>query len=65
VPIESIEIWAADERQEVLDLDKTQEGVALFLVTNLHKLANHKIDKIIFIPKNGHKLELTLRENRT
>jgi len=59
VPIESIQIWAANKCQEVLNLDKTQEGVALFLVTNLDKLANHKIDKIIFIPENGHNLELT------
>ena len=59
VPVESIQIWAANKCIEVLDLDNTQEGVAHFLVTNLYKLANHKIDKIIFIPKNGHKLELT------
>jgi len=46
-------------------LDNTQEGVAHFLVTNLYKLANHKIDKIIVILENDHKLELTLRKNRT
>jgi len=65
VPIKKIEIRAEDECIEVLDLKKTQEGVTLFLVTNLYRLANHKIDKIIFIPENAHKLELTLRENRT
>jgi len=59
VPIESIEIWAANKCIEVLDLKKTQEGVAHFLVTNLYRLANRQISKIIFIPKNGHKLELT------
>jgi hypothetical protein len=59
VPIESIEIWAANKCIEVLDLDSTQEGVTLFLVTTLDQLANHEINKIVFILKNRHNLELT------
>jgi hypothetical protein len=59
VPLKRIEIWAADKCIEVLDLDKTQEGVTHFLVTNLDKLAEHCINKIIFIPEEGHNLELT------
>jgi len=59
VPVESIQIWAADGRQEVLGLEKTQEGVAHFLVTNLDKLADHQIEKIIFTLGKGHNLELT------
>jgi hypothetical protein len=59
VPVESIQIWAEDECIEVLDLKKTQEGVTLFLVTNLDQLADHEIDKIIFILENRHNLELT------
>jgi len=53
VPIKSIEIWAADKRIEVLDLDNTQEGVVLFLVTNLTKLDERQIGKIIFIPQKS------------
>jgi hypothetical protein len=59
MPVKSIQIWAANKCIEVLDLDNTQEGVAHFLVTNLDQLANHQIDKIIFIPENRHNLELT------
>jgi hypothetical protein len=59
VPVESIQIWAENKCVEILDLDNTQEGVTLFLVTNLDKLADHQIDKIIFTLGNGHKLELT------
>jgi hypothetical protein len=59
MPVKSIQIWAANKCIEVLDLKKTQEGVAHFLVTNLDKLADRQIGKIIFILENGHNLELT------